>query len=68
MPKSNLAKKTQQYSLEFKRKSVEMTFDPDALINDVALAPCAFCTAARRAIYSADLQTFSSVADTWCPS
>ena len=38
MPKSNLAKKTQQYSLEFKRKSVEMTFDPDVLIKDVALA------------------------------
>ncbi|MFC3853236.1 IS3 family transposase [Salinispirillum marinum] len=38
MPKANLAKKTQQYSLEFKRKSVEMTFDPDVLIKDVALA------------------------------
>ncbi|WLD57726.1 transposase [Salinispirillum sp. LH 10-3-1] len=38
MPKSNLAKKTQKYSLEFKRKSVEMTFDPDVLIKDVALA------------------------------
>lgn len=36
MPRSNLAKKTLQYSLEFKRQCVEMTFEPDVLIKDVA--------------------------------
>ncbi len=36
MPKSNLAKKTRQYSLEFKRKTVEMTFNPEVLIREVA--------------------------------
>ncbi|TGG89384.1 hypothetical protein E4656_20065 [Natronospirillum operosum] len=36
MPKSNLAKKTRQYSLEFKRKTVEMTLNPEVLIKDVA--------------------------------
>ncbi len=36
MAKSNLAKKTRQYSLDFKRKTVEMTFNPEVLIKDVA--------------------------------
>ena len=36
MAKSNLAKKTRQYSLDFKRKTVEMTLNPEVLIKDVA--------------------------------
>lgn len=38
MLKANQAKKTREYSIEFKRKTVEMTFDPDTLIKDVAHA------------------------------
>lgn len=36
MAKANQAKKTRQYSLDFKRKTVEMTLNPEVLIKGVA--------------------------------
>lgn len=36
MPRYNNPKKTRQYSFEFKRKAVEMSLEPDVLVQEVA--------------------------------
>ena len=36
MPRYNNPKKTSQYSFECKRKAVEMSFEPDVLVQEVA--------------------------------